>query len=154
MDEQEPNVRLVASGPSFELWKAPRGAMRLDWNRRAIVRMIVRGHGYGEYAAPELRRWTDALRLAPQIGLVIDFGDMESYDSQLRSEMQGWAARHRSSVELVYVYSKSRIVNMGVAVANLAVGGIIKAFATKHEFDMECQKLGLPINPSMTSGHP
>ena len=142
----ESDVKLISSGPTFEIWRGAKGVMRLDWNNKGAVRMMVDGHGYAEFAAPEIRRWGEAHRQAPRAALLIDFFKMHSYDSQLRVDMQSWAAERKSSVD-VFVLSTSKLVTMGVSVANLAVGGIIKAWSTRPEFDRECQRRGLPVNP-------
>lgn len=147
-DQESKDIKLVSSGPTFEIWHGSKGKMRLDWTRQGAVRMIVDGHGHGEFAEPELRRWTDALRMGGKAKLFIHFHAMGSYDSKLRVEMQGWASTRTKEVE-VYVLSQSKLVTMGVSVANLAVGGIIKAYSKPEEFNRECQKFGLPINPSM-----
>lgn len=147
-DTELPEIKLVASGPTYEVWRGAKGTARLDWTRDGSVRIIVKGHGHGDFANPEIRRWTDALRLAPKAKLVIDFWEMDSYDSKLRVLMQEWASKRTKEVE-VFVLAKSKLVVMGVSVANLAVGGIIKAYSRREDFDRECRRMGFPIDPPM-----
>lgn len=145
------DVRLVDSGPSFEVWKGPTGAMRLDWNKKGAVRIIVDGHGYGGYASPTVRRYDEVLRTSPSKKVLVffDFWDMPAYDSPLRVETQGWGTKHRNDMEVVYLLTRSKLVSMGASVANLALGGMMKVYTKKEEFDRECQKNLLPVNPSM-----
>ncbi len=144
------DVTQVDSGPTFELWKGPAGSMRLDWTRKGAIRILVSGHGYGGYGIQTVRKFDDALRSSPakKAILFFDFWDMPAYDSPLRVETQGWGAKHRAEME-VYLCTRSKLVSMGASVGNLALGGIIKVFTRKEEFDRECQRHGLPLNPAM-----
>lgn len=145
------DTKLVDSGPNHEIWKGPAGSMRLDWNKRGAIRIIVKGHGYAGYALPTVRKYDEALRgsMTKKVIPIFDFWDMEAYDSALRVETQGWGSKHRAEMESVYLLTRSKLVSMGASVANLAIGGLMKIFTRKEEFDREVQKLGLPINPSM-----
>jgi hypothetical protein len=150
-ENEDTDVRIVSSGPSFEIWKGPAGAMRLDWTKKGVVRIIVEGHGYAGYAPAMIRRWNDALRVAPKIGVVVHFWDMPTYDSPFRTETQAWGAKHRDALDIVYLLTRSKLVSMGASVLNLALGGIAKVFTKKEEFDIACQKLGLQVNPPMVA---
>ncbi len=35
----ESGIRLVTSGHGFEIWKGPKGTLRLDWTRRGAIRL-------------------------------------------------------------------------------------------------------------------
>ena len=50
--------------------------------------------------------------------------DMENYESACRVELTGWVLRHRTQTSL-HIGLTSRLVAMGVAVANLALGSLI-----------------------------
>lgn len=144
------DVKLVQSGPLFEIWRGPKGTMRLDWNKKGVVRLIVEGHGHAEFAAPAVRRFDDAIRGA-KLTSVADFWKMVSYDSPFRQQMQEWGSKHRKDMDALVVATTSKLVSMGASVANLAMGVPMKAFTRRDEFDRECHKLGLPVNPSTSA---
>src|SRR4051812_41753883 len=110
-------VREIDRGPSFELWKGPAGGMRLDWTRQGAVRIIVVGHGHGEYSDPAIRRWDIARRTCAKAVMAIDFWEMPTYDSAMRVKMTAWTMQHRSDAE-PHVLQRSKIVFMGLTVAN------------------------------------
>lgn len=137
-------ARLVDSGPLFEVWQGrDRGTTRIDWTRRGAVRITVVGHGCADYSPPCMRRWDAALKQADQAAVLIDFWDMPTYDSGMRVQMTDWGKKHRSDTKY-YVCTKSKLVLMGLSVANLALGGILNVHEKRPEFDAECLKHGLP----------
>jgi hypothetical protein len=138
------SVRLADSGPLFEIWEGPdKSTMRLDWTRKGVVRITVTGHGHGGFAPPAIARWDAALRCGSRPVNLIDFWDMPTYDSAMRTQMTPWGVKHRTEADF-FVTTKSRIVLMGLAVANLATGGLLKVYEKRPEFDMICLKQGLP----------
>jgi hypothetical protein len=142
-------VREVEKGVAFEVWQGPTGAMRMDWTRQGVHRMILAGHGYVEYAAPLLRRWDAVLRFTGRATLLVDLWDTPAYDSALRVAMTGWGVKHRTDMDALHVLTSSKIVGMGVSVANLAMGGIVTAYTQRATFAPLAKKFGLPINPVM-----
>ncbi len=137
---------MVDSGPSFEIWKGPKGGMRIDWTKKGAVRFIVIDYGYAGYAPAITKRWSNAILLATEgkIDALVDFWDMTGYDSQFRIETQTWGQQHPKNLGKVMLLTRSKLVSMGAAVANLAIGGVLKTFTRKDEFDRESSKLGLP----------
>jgi hypothetical protein len=137
-------VRLADSGSLFELWEGPDNAtMRLDWTRKGAVRFTVSGHGNAGFAAPAIARWDAARRSGSRPVNLIDFWDMATYDSGLRVQCTAWGVKHRADADF-FVCTRSRIVLMGLAVANLATGGLLKVHEKRPEFDALCVKHGLP----------
>jgi cation diffusion facilitator CzcD-associated flavoprotein CzcO len=53
--------------------------------------------------------------------------DMEGYETASRTDLTAWVLRHREQTSL-HIGLRSRIVAMGVAVANLALGNLIHVY--------------------------
>lgn len=143
------DVRLIDSGPAFEIWKGPKGGMRLDWTKRGAVRFAVQQYAYTGYAAPILKRWTGAIPMAEhgKVLFLLDFWDMDGYDSQFRIETQTWGRVHQVNLGKVALLTRSKLVSMGAAAANLAIGGMLKTFTQKAEFERECTRAGFTNTP-------
>jgi hypothetical protein len=151
-------IREVDSGSSFEIWrgpkegalgKAPAGVMRVDWTRRGVVRVIMVGHGHSEFAGIINRRLETNSRPANRFITMGDFWDLETYDSGFRVEQAAWIKKHETKWDGSHVLVRSKLVAMGITVANLALGGKIKVYAQRSEFDRACTGFGLPLNPAM-----
>jgi hypothetical protein len=55
-----------------------------------------------------------------------DWMEMTGYDTKTRLRLTAWAVAHRKAYEEVHVAARSRIIAMGVHVANLALGGVMR----------------------------
>lgn len=64
--------------------------------------------------------------------------DMTNYDSVCRVELTAWVLRHRSQSTL-HIGVRSRMVAMGVSVANLALGSLIHVYSTEDALEAALQ---------------
>jgi hypothetical protein len=64
---------------------------------------------------------------------------MTSYDTDLRTELTAALARERKCIGCLHVLVRSKIVAMGVSVANLALGGIITIHGSAPSFHAALQ---------------
>lgn len=100
----------------------------------ALLVFHVVGHGHRDFARPILETF-DRLRSAG--GAIHVFGDLErlpNYDSELRIHATEHFRAHLVSMASLHVLVKSRLVAMGVAVANLALHGLVTIHATREPF--------------------
>ncbi len=149
---QSQGVREIEKGATFEVWRSPTGALRLDWTRQGAVLETLLGYGHQEFANVIVRRWEALRRTGVQILILADFSEMPNYDSPVRTTQQEWILKHRPSViQPFHVLSRSKMVGMAVAVANLALGGMITAHTQRTTFDVVVKKAGLGPNPQMPS---
>ncbi len=111
--------------------------------------MLVQLSGYGEeeYAAHIIDAIDRGLEAGGRLKMFYDMEAMNNYDSSLRTKLTARFLRCRKEIDALVFLAKSRIVSMGVSVANLALGGII----TLHEdrsafadaFESELRKSGV-----------
>ena len=73
-----------------------------------------------------------------------DFADTTGYDSEVRTMFTQWVASHRIRTT-VHILVGSKIVSMGVSVANLALGGSLIGYTSRAIFDaaFRSAKMGL-----------
>jgi hypothetical protein len=140
------SIRIVESGPTFEVWKGPGGGgMRLDWTRQGAVKVAVYGHGHHQpYTHATHARWDAAARANPRPIILVDFWDMPTYDSGMRIDWTAWALKHRASSEW-HVCQRSKLVHMGLTVANVALGGLLNIYDKRPAFDIIVKKMGIPV---------
>lgn len=60
---------------------------------------------------------------------------LDGYDSGVRIGMTELILRHRRRIASVGVLVKSKLVAMGVSVANLALGGFIKSYNSRSSYE-------------------
>ena len=125
-------------------WSTPRGEIRCWALTPDVLALRLSGH-LEKDVVPRFRAdfdktWSGALR-----GLCVDLGEMTGYDSAFRQGMTEWARQminERNAV--LHVYMKSKIVQMGVAVANLALGGVLQVHPSKAALERAAQQLIKP----------
>jgi hypothetical protein len=139
----------VEKGPGFATYQGPLGVVRTDWNG-GTVRFIYVGHIEAAVAPVCIQRWDAALRAAPSVVMFMDYWDATGYDSAWRVDCTEWGKKNPGRVSQAHVVSRSKLLNMAVSVAGLALPGlVIKSYGKRAEFDVLAKKAGLPLNPPM-----
>jgi hypothetical protein len=129
----------------MQVWQGASGTLRLLWNDAGAVEIMVRDHGGEDLVDIVTQRMEQVLGRGSRIVLFFDLGDMRSYDSVMRVRWTDWVQEHIRQVESLDVIARSKLVTMGVAVANLALGGIIKVHSGRAgAYETKLLKAGLP----------
>lgn len=140
-----PPAELVKSDSQSQSWRTKRGTMNLDWTESGALLVVLAGHG-DRVLAPLMTRRADLLAARSRMRFFFDFWQMPTYDSEMRTEWTSWLVKHRSRLDGVHVVARSKLVSMGVSVANLALGGIIKSYpATSGPFALAAKAAGLEL---------
>lgn len=66
-------------------------------------------------------------RRGKKLRIFHDWTAMTGYESSCRQQLTTWSAKHLGEMAEVHMALRSKIVAMGVQVANLALGGMIRA---------------------------
>lgn len=82
------------------------------------------GYGEADFAVPILEAYETLSKTEP-LHFFADAEQLVNYDSRLRTAITARFLPDRKRFEQLQVMLKSKIVAMGVSVANLALGGIV-----------------------------
>lgn len=85
----------------------------------------ITSHGDKAFVEPIVAGLTRCLRYGPSIQLFVDVELMTTYDSELRTQVTAALSRERSRVASLHIVVGTKLVAMGVSVANLALGGLM-----------------------------
>jgi hypothetical protein len=136
---------LVSSDASSQSWKTPRGAMSLNWTDGGAMYVAVDVHG-DRLLSPLMTRRADTLLARGRMKFFFDFWHMPTYDSEMRTEWTGFLVTHRARIDEIHIVARSKLVSMGVAVANVALGGAIKSYpAPTGPFETALNRAGLKL---------
>ena len=83
-----------------------------------------------------------------------DWLEMTGYDSRTRMRLTAWSVAHRQAYQEVHLAVRSRIIAMGVQVANVAVGGIMRAHTGIAALEVELARAMRLASGAMTSLRP
>ena len=128
---RKPTPRIVGSGVDFETWEMGASSMTLRWRGRGVLEVVLGVYGYEELGPISVRRMDAVLSDAGKIAIFFDFTDAPGYDSGLRVFWTQWLRSHLSSITKMHIVVRSKMVAMGVSVANLALGGIIQTHSQR-----------------------
>src|SRR4051794_15808909 len=99
-----------------------------------ILLVQMAGFGDGEFATHIIDAIDREIEGGRRIKVFIDMEEMTNYDSTLRTKLTTRFLQCRKEIDAFVVLAKSRIVSMGVSVANLALGGIISVHDDRPGF--------------------
>jgi len=114
---------------SLELWP-----LLLSSGPTLIMRCV--GHASIEFAEPI----ATATATLFEKGRPVVFDDWEcvtGYDSALRVKLTEWHKAHEDRMERTHILVGSRLLAMGVSVANLVMGGRLDVYASRREFEAQ-----------------
>lgn len=112
---------------------APRGRLALWVLDPGLLIFQIVSHGDESFVEPVVEGLERCLRQSPHVQLFVDTELMTTYDSELRTRVTAALLAERPRIAGLHIVVRSKLVAMGVSVANLALGGLMtihKDFAT------------------------
>lgn len=121
-----------------------KGDVVLTWPRPDVIIIKVTGHFDRQLGNFILDSTTRTLQTAKRIAIFCDWSETTGYDSDVRVSFTHWASTHRSNAKF-HLLVNSKIVSMGVSVANLALGGLLTVYSNRPAFDaaLRSAKMGM-----------
>jgi len=105
--------------------ETPRGRLALWTLDQGFLVFQIVAHGDKAFVSPIVAGFERSLRNGTSVQMFVDVGRMTSYDTELRTEVTAALAQQRKRIGCLHIVVRSKIVAMGVSVANLALGGIM-----------------------------
>jgi hypothetical protein len=127
-----------------EQFVSPKGSCECTIPQPSIVLFKVKGHlekPVGRQIVEVMDKMVAAQR---HFDAFCDFSEMTGYDSEVRTMWTQWVASYRTR-STIHILVGSKIVSMGVSVANLALGGVLVGYTSHAMFDaaLRSAKMGL-----------
>jgi hypothetical protein len=110
-------------------WSADRVKVRVWYPARAIVVHQVTGHFSLPAARAVMTGIDRAIALYAPVDAFNDWYEMNGYDSDARLALTEFVLGSRTKYASIHILLKSKLVAMGVSVANLALGGMIVSYS-------------------------
>jgi hypothetical protein len=120
------------------VYETSRGRLALWTLDQGILVFQIVAHGDRSFVAPIVTGFERSLRVGPS-QMFVDVELMTSYDTDLRIEVTAAMARERKRIGCLHILVRSKIVAMGVSVANLALGGIMTIHGNAPPFQQALQ---------------
>jgi hypothetical protein len=123
-DDWRRGLRRETARGRLALWVAEPGFL--------IFQLVA--HGDKSFVEPIVMGFQRSLDHLRPVQMFVDAELMTSYDSELRTEVTAALLEQRSSIESLHIVVRSKIVAMGVSVANLALGGLMTIYKEPDRF--------------------
>ena len=114
-------------------WHTARGNLAIWLPAPHLMVTALSGHGEGEFTSLILSAYDTLSRTNP-LHLFFDAEGLSNYDTQLRTGLTQRFVTDRKRFAGFHVLVQSRVVAMGVSVANLAMGNIVRSTAERGIF--------------------
>jgi hypothetical protein len=119
-----------------DIWESTRSSMRMWMATPTLILSVGRGH----FEVAQARAFVGYLEPLMATGArytgLHDWGAITGYDTETRELFTRWTDEHRHSFDRIVIYTRSRLVRMGIATAKLVLGSFVEAVATRQELDV------------------
>ncbi|HEX7664301.1 MAG TPA: STAS/SEC14 domain-containing protein [Polyangiaceae bacterium] len=120
-----PRVHRVFAESEYWLWLP----------QDTVVVSRITGRGTDEVADAMIEAFDKNVGAEPKVSIFTDLSEMTDYSSRARTVLTAWMKRNMPRSRTVHVAVKSKLVAMGVSVANLALRSGMKIHSDTAEFE-------------------
>ena len=120
--------------PNEKAWKSERGSLRIRVPHARVLVFIEEGHLEEDFAPLIQTASNDALKQGAPLSLFVDCYDLVGYAPSVRKAPTDWLMAHREQVDVQHMLVRSKITKMGLSVASLALGGLLKGHVSRASF--------------------
>ena len=117
-----------------------KSVVELSQEAPRVVVARYQGRAHAEFVAP-LARDLDALVDRKSLTeIFMDMAESEKYDSEFRSRWIDWLQEYMPWVKAVHILQRSSLVAVGIQIAALAVGEMVRSYTKREEFEAAIRK--------------
>ncbi|MFO0694563.1 MAG: hypothetical protein U0230_13465 [Polyangiales bacterium] len=123
--------------PRTEEWLFERCRLVISAPARGVVLQRFIGHATPEVVEPITSRLERAVAQHGTLRVFDDWEEATGYESEVRVRLTEWTKRHREAIPLTHILVRSKLLAMGLSVANLAIDGGLEVHTTRAAFERE-----------------
>lgn len=128
--------------PAFDTVEAGHALNRVHVQHVAPGVLLTRVSGHLDRAAVQILM--DAFDRVAEAHAPVesfhDWDDVTGYDDDARQVYVEWSRSHPESVLTVHILVRNPLVALAIAVANMALGGYLRGYGDREEFEMLLQR--------------
>jgi hypothetical protein len=138
------NIEILRE-PGRMIVRSAHGYVSVEFPASDIALITYEGVALEAFVEPVVTEIQSQARFP--VALAVDAAALSSYETGFRKRWTAWMDARKPRA--VYILSNSRLVVMGIALANAVLGGTIRGFATRPEFEHAVAELGRPASSSV-----
>lgn len=115
-------------------WRGRHGALEITQLAQHVLNLQLSGVT-DQPAAPLIERTlAKQFSMTEQLATFWDLGELVNCHVDVRVFATRVLLAHRPQIIAIHAFTRSKLVSMGVSVANLALGGIVRSHPTREGF--------------------
>ncbi|RYE93649.1 MAG: hypothetical protein EOO75_03885 [Myxococcales bacterium] len=130
-----------------------RGELIIRRPASGVLVFIERGYLAGSRAGEIIKAMDSDLRFNPKLTLFVDGEKLDGYDPPIRTMPTDWLKKNAARVSAQHMLVKSQIARMGLAVAGLALGTVIRGHTERRTYE-EALRRAIQEAPQRPSASP
>lgn len=111
------------------------GSIEMMSPSRHLVINRYQGLAESELAGPALAELTRIAESSRALWVMNDAEALTDYESGFRQQWTEWIRRHRQLIKSFHLLHSSSVIRVGVNLANIIVGDLIKSYPDRSAFD-------------------
>jgi len=117
----------------------PRGELRIKVNDNVVYEQVT-GYLEKDIVAKITAPIDRLIAVGNKPVIFNDWWELTGYDSDARLKLTDWIFWIRGKIIGSHILVRSKIVSMGVSIANLALGGMLTVYTDRSEFTLAYHK--------------
>jgi hypothetical protein len=122
-------------GIDQQTFEDERGLLLIRRVAPGVLLFVEKGYLVGARAPLIIEAKERELKFSQRLTLFVDAEQLQGYDPPIRTMPTDWIKKNAQKVAVQHMLVKSQIARMGLAVAGLALGTVIKGHTTRLDFD-------------------
>ena len=122
-------------GPDLRTLTTTKGSLEIWQPAPGVVFQRCKGHATVGFSETITQRLDVLLSKGIRPVVFDDWEGLTSYDSGARIHLTAWTAENASKLRGIHMLFRSKLVAMGVTVANLTLKGGMATYASRPEFE-------------------
>jgi hypothetical protein len=120
--------------------EGPRGSADVDLRTPGLAEIRYVGIATRDLAAAIHRKLDAWIAAGKTVTIYIDASDLKSYETAFRTLWTDWFRTNRASLAAVNILFQSKIIEMGIGIANSFIGGFLVPWSDKRGFEASLAK--------------
>ncbi|MCS6899211.1 MAG: hypothetical protein RMJ98_03970 [Myxococcales bacterium] len=125
--------------PNTQSYVDARGELIIQRPAPGVLLYIEKGYLEGSRGELIVAGMDRELKFAPKLTIFVDGEHLEGYDPPVRTMPTDWLKKNTARVDSQHMLVRSQIAKMGLSVAGLVLGAVIKGYTERRPFEQALQ---------------
>ena len=126
---------VAASQPGEQVYQSERGQLIIRTYQAPIILFIEQGFLEKGFVPYIERAQNVLMQQGGKPSIFVDAETLNGYEPEIQSSATQWVKANKHRIAAQHMLVSSLITRMGLSVASLALGGVIKGYMSRPEFE-------------------